>query len=64
MLFNPYGVIAVNPEKHFHVQYELAMQFIAWLTSVDTQEKIGGFKHSSGEVLFHPNSEQWLATGR
>jgi tungstate transport system substrate-binding protein len=64
MLFNPYGVIAVNPEKHFHVQYELAMQFIEWLTSVDTQEKIGGFKHSSGEVLFDPNSEQWLATGK
>jgi tungstate transport system substrate-binding protein len=64
ILFNPYGVIAVNPEKHSHVQYELAMQFIEWLTSVDTQEKIGGFKHSSGEVLFHPNSEQWLATGR
>ena len=61
ILFNPYGVIAVNPEKHPHVKYELAMKFIEWLTSVDTQEKIGQFRHSSGELLFHPNSEQWLA---
>ena len=64
ILFNPYGVIAVNPEKHPHVKYELAMKFIEWLTSVDTQGKIGQFRHSSGESLFHPNSEQWLATKR
>ena len=32
---------------------------IEWLTSVETQERIGEFRHSSGEVLFHPNSEQW-----
>ena len=62
VLFNPYGVIAVNPEKHSHVKYDLAMKFIEWLTSVDTQEEIGGFRHSSGELLFHPNSEQWLAS--
>ena len=62
ILFNPYGVIAVNPEKHPHVKYELAMKFIEWLTSVDTQEKIGQFRYASGELLFHPNSEQWLAT--
>ncbi|MFQ6110926.1 MAG: substrate-binding domain-containing protein [Nitrospinota bacterium] len=61
ILFNPYGVIAVNPERHPHVKYELATKFIQWLTSVDTQEKIGQFRHASGEPLFHPNSEQWLA---
>ncbi len=61
ILFNPYGVIAVNPEKHPHVKYELALKFIEWLTSVDTQERIGQFRHSSGELLFHPNSQQWLA---
>jgi len=61
ILFNPYGVIAVNPGKHPHVKYELALKFIEWLTSVDTQERIGEFRHSSGELLFHPNSEQWLA---
>ena len=64
ILFNPYGVIAVNPEMHPHAKYELAMKFIEWLTSVDAQEKIGQFRHASGELLFHPNSEQWLATGK
>jgi len=64
ILFNPYGVIAVNPEKWSHVSYELAMQFIEWLTSVDTQEKIGQFRHSSGALLFHPFSDQWRAAHR
>ena len=64
ILFNPYGVIAVNPEMHPHAKYELAMKFIEWLTSVDAQEKIGQFRHASGELLFYPNSEQWLATGK
>jgi tungstate transport system substrate-binding protein len=63
MQFNPYGVIAVSPEKWSHVSYELAMQFIEWLTSMDTQGKIGQFRHPSGELLFHPNSEQWQAAG-
>lgn len=61
ILFNSYGVIAVNPEKWPHVQYDLATQFIEWLTSAETQERIGQFRHSSGEPLFHPNSEQWRA---
>ena len=61
ILFNPYGVIAVNPERHSHVKYDLAMKFIEWLTSADTQEEISEFRHSSGELLFHPNSEQWRA---
>jgi len=64
-LFNPYGVISVNPEKHPHVKYELAMKFIEWLTSVDTQEKIGEFgKDRFGMPLFAPNSQQWLAAGK
>ena len=61
ILFNPYGVIVVNPEEWPHVQYDLALQFIEWLTSVETQERIGQFRHSSGELLFHPYSDQWRA---
>ena len=41
ILFNPYGVIAVNPEKGDHIKAELANQFIDWLVSVPTQELIG-----------------------
>ncbi|MGA9351459.1 MAG: substrate-binding domain-containing protein [Anaerolineae bacterium] len=62
ILFNPYGVIAVNPEKHPHVKYDLAMKFIEWLTSVDTQEKIGEFgRDKFGMPLFTPDSEEWRA---
>ena len=62
ILFNPYGVIAVNPEKHPTANYALAMQFIGWLTSVDTQEKIGEFGQDKfGQPLFVPDSEEWRA---
>ncbi len=62
ILFNPYGVIAVNPEKHPTANYDLAMQFIGWLTSVDTQEKIGEFGQDKfGQPLFVPDSEEWRA---
>lgn len=59
ILFNPYGVIAVNPELHPDVNYDLAMAFIEWLTSVEVQLKISQFVHPSGEVLFYPYSEAW-----
>jgi len=35
-LYNPYGVIPVNPELHEGIQAELAQQFVEWLTSVET----------------------------
>ena len=41
-LFNPYGVIAVNPERHPEVHYEASMQFIEFLTSLRGQELIAG----------------------
>ncbi len=54
-LFNPYGVIAVNPELYPHVKYIEAMQLIAWMTSVEGQKIIGEFK-AHGEVLFFPDA--------
>jgi tungstate transport system substrate-binding protein len=54
-LFNPYGVIAVNPRKHAHVKYDEVMKFIEWLTSEEGQKLIGGFK-KDGEVLFYPDA--------
>jgi len=55
-LFNPYGVIAVNPKKHPHVKYELAMKFIDFVTSKDGQDIIRGFK-ISGEQVFFPDAK-------
>lgn len=54
-LFNPYGVIAVNPKKHPHVKYDLVMKFIDFLTTREGQEIIANFK-VNGEQLFFPNA--------
>lgn len=60
ILFNPYGVIAVNPEKSPEINAELANQFIDWLISVPTQERIGEFGvEQFGAPLFTPDSEPW-----
>lgn len=52
-LFNPYGIIAVSPERYPDVNYEGAMALIAWLTSVDGQSRIARFERK-GEPLFVP----------
>ncbi len=63
ILFNPYGVIVVSPEKHPGVNSELARKFVEWLTSVETQEMIGQFGvEEFGQPLFVPNSEEWRAS--
>lgn len=66
-LFNPYHVMAVNPEKHPNVKYELAMQYISFLTSPQAQKIISNYgieytldpntgerKPGFGEALFMP----------
>jgi tungstate transport system substrate-binding protein len=54
-LFNPYGVILVNPERHPHVKAELGQAFIDWLTSGDGQAAIAGYQ-INGEQAFFPNA--------
>lgn len=51
-LFNPYGVIAVNPKRHPHVKYDLAMAFIAYLTSNEGQKAIADFKVKGQQLFF------------
>jgi tungstate transport system substrate-binding protein len=58
ILFNPYGVIPVDPETHPGVSFELAEQFVQWITSVDTQQLIASYK-INGTQLFYPDSEAW-----
>jgi tungstate transport system substrate-binding protein len=61
-LLNPYGVLAVNPDKHPGVKFDLAMQFVKWITSVDEQQKIGDYgKDKFGQSLFYPSSAEWKA---
>lgn len=60
LLFNPYGVIAVNPAKNPNIKANLANQFIDWLISVPVQEKIGQFGAAEfGQNLFTPDSAPW-----
>jgi len=60
ILFNPYGVIAVNPDKGSHIKADLANTFIDWLISVPTQEKIAQFGVAEfGAPLFTPDSAPW-----
>ena len=53
-LFNPYGVMLVNPARHPHVKRAEAMAFIDWLTGTEGQAAIAGFK-IGGQPLFVPN---------
>jgi len=54
-LFNPYGVIAINPEKYPGANYEGAMQLINWITSKSAQIMIRDFK-VAGKTLFTPTA--------
>jgi tungstate transport system substrate-binding protein len=54
-MFNQYGVMLVNPEKHPNVKKELGQQFIDYLVSPEGQKDIANYK-VNGEQLFYPNA--------
>ena len=54
-LFNQYGVMLVNPEKHKHVKAKEGQAFIDWLTGAEGQNAIRSYK-IEGEQLFFPNA--------
>jgi len=54
-LFNQYGVMLVNPEKHPSVKKDLGQQLIDWLVSSEGQRGIADYK-INGEQLFYPNA--------
>lgn len=53
-LANPYGVIPVNPKQHPHVQQELALQFVEWITGERGQGLIAAYR-LEGKQLFYPD---------
>jgi tungstate transport system substrate-binding protein len=59
ILFNPYGVMPVDPTKNDGINGELAQQFVDWLISVETQEMIASFE-VNGSQLFTPNSVPYM----
>ncbi|MBN1104268.1 MAG: substrate-binding domain-containing protein [Deltaproteobacteria bacterium] len=54
-LFNPYGIIPVNPKKHPHVKVEWAEAFAKWLVSKKAQALIGNYK-IQGKQAFFPDA--------
>jgi tungstate transport system substrate-binding protein len=54
-LFNQYGVMLVNPQKHPNVKRDLGQQFVDWLISRKGQDTIAAYK-IGGEQLFFPNA--------
>ncbi len=55
MLFNPYAAIVVDPERHPHVNHEMAQAFIDFLVSDKGQSIIGDYT-VGGEPLFTPDA--------
>jgi tungstate transport system substrate-binding protein len=54
-MFNQYGIMLVNPEKHPNVKKALGQQFIDWIISAEGQKIIANYK-INGEQLFYPNA--------
>jgi tungstate transport system substrate-binding protein len=54
LLYNPYGIMAVNPGIHPHVDYEGAMKLIDFMVSPEGQRLIGEFEDKYGNRFFTP----------
>lgn len=54
-LFNQYGIMLVNPEKHPAVKKELGQAFIDWIVSGEGQNAIRGYRIQD-QQLFFPNA--------
>jgi tungstate transport system substrate-binding protein len=55
-LFNPYGVIVVNPAKHPHVKKADAQKFADWVVSKEGQAAIAEYK-IKGHQAFFPSAK-------
>jgi tungstate transport system substrate-binding protein len=55
-LFNPYGIIAVDPKRHPDTNYQGALALIGWFISPHGQELIGDFKIGDNK-LFTPSAD-------
>ncbi|MGA4393890.1 substrate-binding domain-containing protein [Ralstonia nicotianae] len=62
-MFNPYGIIAVNPARHPGINYTDATRLIEWITSSAGQRAIAEFK-VNGEQVFFPNYGKAVAGGK
>lgn len=54
-MFNQYGIILVNPDRHPNVKAKAGQTFIDWVLSDDGQAAIAGYKVDA-QQLFFPNA--------
>ncbi len=54
-LFNQYGIILVNPDKHPAVKKDLGQAFVDWIVSMQGQDAIRSYQ-IEGQQLFFPNA--------
>lgn len=57
-LFNPYGVITVNPQKYSNINVKAAKDFTDFITSKEGQEIIANYTNKNGQKLFVPNAKK------
>jgi len=55
LLFNPYGIIAVSPQRHPSINFQGAQALIYWIISPVAQKRIASYQRN-GQQLFHPNA--------
>ena len=55
-MFNPYGVIAVDPRRHPGINSRGAMAFVDWITSQEGQAAIAAFR-INGVQMFFPTAK-------
>jgi tungstate transport system substrate-binding protein len=63
ILFNPYGVIPLNPDTHPNINAELGQAFALWMVSLPTQDLIASYE-VDGTQLFTPDSVPYRAAHR
>ena len=51
-LSNPYHIMAVNPEKHPHVQFTMAKRYMDFMTGAEGQRIIDNFKVNDQRLFF------------
>jgi tungstate transport system substrate-binding protein len=59
-MFNPYGIILVNPKRHPHVKHIAGEAFIDWITSQEGRDAIAEYT-INGEQLFFPSPSDHVA---
>ncbi|MBW2063728.1 MAG: substrate-binding domain-containing protein [Deltaproteobacteria bacterium] len=52
LLYNPYGIIPIDPEVHPHVKFEWADALAKWMVSRKAQELIASFKIMGHQAFF------------